>query len=167
MGASEVVLRDGVMRLMDEAQAANVRLAIATTTSFENIAALLAATLGPTALDRFAAIGAGDEVEHKKPAPDVYLAVLRKLDIHARHCVAIEDSVNGLRSAKAAALFTVVAPTYWTEHEDFSEADLMLPSLGSREAPLPDPIAAEIGAPWLGIAELEQKLVVRHEALRS
>ena len=162
--AGEVALRDGVERLLEEAQAANIRLAIATTTSFENIAALLAATLGPSALDRFAAIGAGDQVERKKPAPDVYLAVLQKLNISPEHCVAIEDSANGLQSAKAAKLFTVVTPTYWTQEEDFSEADILLPTLGSHEAPLPDSVAAQVGGQWLSITQLEHHLIARHKA---
>lgn len=166
VNAGDVVLREGIERLLDEAQAANVRVAMATTTSFENIAALLSATLGPSALDRFAAIGAGDEVEHKKPAPDVYLAVLQKLDLSAEHCVAIEDSANGLKSAKAAGLFTVVTPTYWTEEDDFSGADLVLPTLGSRETELPHAIAARVGSAWLGIEQLEHQLAARHEARR-
>lgn len=156
--AGDVALRDGVERLLDEAQAANVRVAIATTTSFENIASLLATTLGPSALDRFAAIGAGDQVARKKPAPDVYLAVLQKLNISSEHCVAIEDSVNGLRSAKAAGLFTVVTPTYWTEEEDFSEADIVLPTLGGPDATLPGSVAAQMGGQWLSITGLEHHL---------
>jgi beta-phosphoglucomutase-like phosphatase (HAD superfamily) len=166
VNAGDVALREGVERLLEEAQAANVRLAIATTTSFENIAALLASTLGPSALDRFAAIGAGDQVERKKPAPDVYLAVLQKLNLSPEHCVAIEDSVNGLQSAKAAELFTVVTPTYWTQDEDFSQADILLPTLGSHEAPLPDSVAAQVGGQWLSIAHLEHHLGTRHEARR-
>ncbi|MEO7430913.1 MAG: HAD family hydrolase [Dokdonella sp.] len=166
VNAGDVALREGVERLMDEAQAANVRLAIATTTSFDNIAALLSATLGPSALDRFAAIGAGDEVEHKKPAPDVYLAVLRKLDMSAENCVAIEDSANGVLSAKAAGLFTVVTPTYWTEEDDFSGADLVLPTLGSHETELPGTTAARVGRGGLGIEQLEDQLAARHVARR-
>ena len=74
-------------------------------------------------------VGAGDQVRHKKPAPEIYRFVLRELARPARECVAIEDSRNGLMAAKAAGLYTVVTPSFWTRDEDFSAADLVLPSL--------------------------------------
>jgi beta-phosphoglucomutase-like phosphatase (HAD superfamily) len=139
--SGEVPLREGVERLLDEARAAGVVLGIATTTTFDNIKALLQTSLGPHALGRFAVIGAGDQVPCKKPAPDIYKYVLRELGLRPQDCVAIEDSANGLASAKAAGLMTIVTPSYWTEREDFAAADLLLPSLGS-----------------LGIREIESQL---------
>jgi HAD superfamily hydrolase (TIGR01509 family) len=127
--AGRVSLRDGVARLIEEAASSNVQLAIASTTTLTNIEILLRATLGRHAVQRFAVIGAGDQVRHKKPAPEIYRFVLRELARSAGECVAIEDSRNGLMAAKAAALYTVVTPSFWTRHEDFSMADLVLPSL--------------------------------------
>ncbi|MGB6306223.1 MAG: HAD-IA family hydrolase, partial [Steroidobacteraceae bacterium] len=112
--AGAVSLRDGVARLIDEAAGANVQLAIASTTTLANIETLLRTTLGRYSLQRFAVIGAGDLVRHKKPAPEIYRFVLRELARSARECVAIEDSAHGLTAAKAAGLFTVVTPSYWT-----------------------------------------------------
>jgi beta-phosphoglucomutase-like phosphatase (HAD superfamily) len=154
----KVPLRDGATRLFDEAQAANVKLAIASTTTLANIEALLCANLGADALRRFAAIGAGDQVRHKKPAPDIYEFVLRELGLPPDDCVAIEDSSNGLAAAKAAGLFTVVTPGYWTLAEDFSAADLVLPSLGSETRPLPPRAAELIGSSVLGIREIDRQL---------
>jgi beta-phosphoglucomutase-like phosphatase (HAD superfamily) len=128
--AGQVPLRDGVERLIDEAAAANVQLAIASTTTLDNIETLLRTALGRYCLPRFAVIGAGDQVRHKKPAPEIYRFVLRELARSAEDCVAIEDSWNGLTAAKTAGLYTVVTPSYWTLAEDFSAADLVLPSLG-------------------------------------
>ena len=68
-------LRDGVTRLLEEAHRDGVPLAIATTTTFANIEALLTASLGPDALQRFAAIGSADD--------DRVAAI--KLAFHARH----------------------------------------------------------------------------------
>jgi HAD superfamily hydrolase (TIGR01509 family) len=124
-----VPLRPGVLRLLDEAAHHGVRVCIATTTTFANVEALLVTNLGPNALDRFAVIGAGDQVARKKPAADIYEWVLRQLGLQADECVAIEDSENGLRAAKAAGLYTIVTPSYWTAPEDFLAADLVLPSL--------------------------------------
>ena len=70
--AGKAPLRDGVERLLDEARHAGVRLAIATTTTFENIRALIDTNLGKGAIYRFDAIGSADDVARKKPAPDVY-----------------------------------------------------------------------------------------------
>lgn len=51
-----------------------------------------------------------EEVGHGKPAPDVYLAAMRRLGVAAHSCAAIEDSTNGLRSAAAAGLHLIAIP---------------------------------------------------------
>jgi HAD superfamily hydrolase (TIGR01509 family) len=153
-----VPLRDGVARLLDEAARAGVCLAIATTTTLANVEALLDVTLGAGAIDRFAVVGAGDHVTRKKPAADIYEYVLRRLGAAPAECAAIEDSANGLRAAKAAGLFTIVTPSYWTTTEDFSAADLVLPSLGSAEQPLTRDAAALAGGGMLGIREIDRRL---------
>ena len=79
-------------------------LAIATTTSRDNIDVLLAASLGEDWAQWFTAIVAGDEVPRKKPAPDVYLKVLSQLDLPASQCLAIEDSGIGLAAASGAGI---------------------------------------------------------------
>ena len=131
VAAGQVSLRDGVERLIDEAARANVQLAIASTTTLANIEALLRRTLGRYSMQRFAVVGAGDQVKRKKPAPEIYRFVLRELARSAPECVAIEDSSNGLKAAKTAGLYTVVTPSFWTRAEDFSAADLVLPSLAT------------------------------------
>jgi beta-phosphoglucomutase-like phosphatase (HAD superfamily) len=156
--AGDVSLRDGVERLIDEAARANIQLAIASTTTLANIEALLRTTLGRYSPQRFAVIGAGDQVRHKKPSPEIYRFVLRELARSARECVAIEDSANGLAAAKAAGLFTVVTPSFWTRTEDFSAADMVLPSLGCPARPLPPRAAALVGDAMLGIRELDREL---------
>ena len=51
-----------------------------------------------------------DEVEHGKPAPDVYLLAADRLAVEPEHAAAVEDSTNGLRSAAAAGLGVIAAP---------------------------------------------------------
>jgi HAD superfamily hydrolase (TIGR01509 family) len=58
----------------------------------------------------FAAVVSSEEVERGKPAPDVYLAVARALDVVAADCVAVEDSTNGIKSAVAARMRTIAVP---------------------------------------------------------
>jgi beta-phosphoglucomutase-like phosphatase (HAD superfamily) len=58
----------------------------------------------------FAAVVSSEEVAHGKPAPDVYLAAARLLGVAPDHCVAVEDSTNGIRAALAAATRVVAVP---------------------------------------------------------
>lgn len=153
-----VPLRAGVRRLLEEALAEGYKLAIASTTTAVNIDALLQATLGPRGLDMFTVIACGDQVLHKKPAPDIYLLALHGLGLLPQEAIAFEDSANGLRAATAAGLWTVVTPTFWTEDHDFRGAGLVLPHLGSPAQPLPgEPGRQLTSAAWLTCAE-----AVRH-----
>ena len=58
----------------------------------------------------FAAVVSSEEVAHGKPAPDVYLAAARELDVDPKDCAAIEDSTNGIKSAVAAGMRTIAVP---------------------------------------------------------
>jgi HAD superfamily hydrolase (TIGR01509 family) len=149
-------LRPGVARLIGETRAAGLRLGIASTTTSANISALIGAQFGADAWNWFEAMACGDVVPSKKPAPDIYTRALGMLRLQARDCVAFEDSVNGLRSAKAAGLYTVVTPTVWSEGQDFSAADLLLQSLGDPETPLDAGDAKRAGGPYLTLAQLQQ-----------
>ena len=129
IAAGGVALRPGVAELLAAARAGGVRLAVATTTTPDNVEALVRATMGVPAAAVFEVIAAGDEVAAKKPAPDVYELALARLGLPAAGCVAVEDLRNGLLAAKAAGLFTVVCPSRFTAGEDFAGADLVVPSL--------------------------------------
>ncbi len=159
VGMGNVPLRPGVARLIGEARAAGVPLAIASTTTPANVNALLTHALGLSAPGWFGAIATGDVVPNKKPAPDIYLLALGTLRLPAAGCVAIEDSALGVRAAKAAGLYTVAVPTSWTAAQDLGAADLVLPSLGDPREPLNAAAAARLGgAKMLGLAELERLL---------
>jgi beta-phosphoglucomutase-like phosphatase (HAD superfamily) len=125
-------LRPGVARLIAEARQAGIRLAIATTTSPENVEVLLRASLAPDALQWFEVIGAGDAAaKQKKPAPDVYLWVLERLGLPASACLALEDSENGIRSSLAAGIPTLVTESEYTRGQDFTGALGVLPDLAA------------------------------------
>lgn len=123
-------LRPGIARLIAEARAAGLRLAIATTTTADNVAALLEHSLATGAAGWFEVIGAGDVVPAKKPAPDIYQWVLAKLGLPAAACLAFEDSDNGLRAARDAGLTTVVTTNAYTCRQTFDGACVVLPELG-------------------------------------
>ena len=117
-----VALRPGVLALMSEARGQGLQLAIATTTSPVNIAALLRTAIGADWREHFLSIGDASNAPVKKPNPQVYMKVLGDLGIRAADCVAFEDSSNGLRAAMAAGLKTVITPTRFTAHHDFRGA---------------------------------------------
>jgi phosphoglycolate phosphatase-like HAD superfamily hydrolase len=73
---------------------------------------------------------AGDMVKAKKPAPDVYNLAVEKLNLNPADCVVVEDSRNGLLAAVAAGMTGVVTFNPLTQHEDFSEAAIVLSCLG-------------------------------------
>ena len=154
MERGRVPLRPGVRRLMAEARAAGVKLAIASTTSPDNVSALLEGALGYGALNEFSVIATGDAVSRKKPAPDIYLLALSRLGLTARRAVAFEDSAIGVAAAKAAGLLTVATPSDWTRDQDLRAADLVLPCLADPASPLGPGDARRIGAPCLGLEQL-------------
>jgi HAD superfamily hydrolase (TIGR01509 family) len=78
----------------------------------------------------FAAVVTGDQVTHRKPAPDVYLTAARRLGADPHHSVAIEDSSTGIAAARAAGLKTVAIPHWLTERHDLSAADLVVEHAG-------------------------------------
>lgn len=136
MARGAIPLRPGVQRLIDEARARNMRLAIATTTTPENVSALIGSTLPPGALDWFEVIGAGDIVPRKKPAPDIYDWVLQRLALPAAAVVAFEDSANGVASAVDAGIrHVVVTINDYTRTQDFAAADVVLDNLGEPDGP--------------------------------
>jgi HAD superfamily hydrolase (TIGR01509 family) len=126
-----IPLRPGVARLIEAAHEAGLRLAIATTTTPENITALLP----PELLRLFATVGAGDTVAQKKPAPDIYLWVLEQLHLPAAACLAVEDSANGLKASLGAGLPTLVTACEYTRDHDFSGALAVLSDLGEPGRP--------------------------------
>jgi HAD superfamily hydrolase (TIGR01509 family) len=124
-----IQLRPGFAALIEDARQAGVRLAIATTTSLPNVEALLSATLGERATGLFEIIAAGDTVARKKPAPDIYLSVLAQMQLSAAACLAVEDSCNGLQSALAAGIRTLVVRSNYTRQQEFTGAALVVDDL--------------------------------------
>jgi HAD superfamily hydrolase (TIGR01509 family) len=151
----DVPLRPGIARLIAEAAAAGLPVAIATTTTPANLDALLQAPFGARWRERFAAICDASTTQVKKSAPDVYLEVLWRLGLSGADCVAFEDSANGLHAARAAGIATVVTPTAYTA-QDVSEGALsVLPHLGDPDQPIPQHVCDET-CQWVDLATLRR-----------
>jgi HAD superfamily hydrolase (TIGR01509 family) len=138
--------RPGIRRLVTQAAASGWTLAVASTSAEESVRAVLTHAVGPELAAQFR-VFAGDIVGRKKPAPDIYLHALRELGIDAADAVVVEDSANGLRSALAAGLRTVITVSGYTADEDFTGAALVVVSLGDPGGPstvtLHDPLGLQ------------------------
>jgi beta-phosphoglucomutase-like phosphatase (HAD superfamily) len=77
----------------------------------------------------FECIRTRDDVARAKPAPDLYLSVLRHLGVHPSRAVAFEDSPNGALAARRAGMYCVVVPNAVTAALEFGEHHLRLDSL--------------------------------------
>lgn len=125
----QIPLRPGIKTLIEAAHGAGLKLAIATTTAPDNVAALLEMGLGPQWASLFGAVGCGDMVPNKKPAPDVYLWVMQQLAVSPAECIALEDSDNGLRAARAAGIRTYITRNAYTHGHRFEGAAAVLEDL--------------------------------------
>jgi HAD superfamily hydrolase (TIGR01509 family) len=136
LSEGHIPLRPGVERLLNEARNRQMRLAIATTTTPENVTALLENTLGRESIDWFEVIAAGDIVPAKKPAPDIFIWAMKKMDLTADEVVAFEDSRNGIISVQDAGIGKVVITVNgYTQDHDFSGASIILDQLGEADSP--------------------------------
>jgi HAD superfamily hydrolase (TIGR01509 family) len=135
LASGTVPLRPGVQRLLNDVRKAGLRLAIVTTTSPGNITALLEHSFSVPVTDWFEIIACGNVVAQKKPAPDIYHYTLEQMGLSPAACIAIEDSLNGLRSAVAAGVTTLITVNPYTDKQDFSGAAAVLDHLGEPDMP--------------------------------
>ncbi len=152
-----IPLRPGVKRLICEARDAGMRLAVATTTTPENVSALLENAMDPDAMSWFEVIAAGDIVPAKKPAPDIYLYAMEKLGLSPADCIAFEDSHNGIRSSMGADLKTIIAVNGYTTEDDFTGATIVLDHWGEPKVPF-NVLSGDAGAATYLDLELVKKL---------
>ncbi len=118
--------------------AADRRVAVASSAHADVITAALEAT-GLT--DVFEVVVSSDEVEHGKPAPDVYLEVARRLEVAPASALVVEDSRNGVLAGKAAGMRVVLVPNHSVPPAPgaVEAADLVLERLADLD---PDAIGA-------------------------
>jgi HAD superfamily hydrolase (TIGR01509 family) len=160
-----IPLRPGVRRLLQEARDAGLRLGIATTTTPVNVNALLEYSLAADAVSWFEVIAAGDIVPKKKPAPDIYEYALREFGVPASHCIAFEDSGNGVRSACGAGIATLVTVSDYAAEDDFTGASLVLDHLGDPGQPF-QVLAGDAGGASYTTLPLLQRLADQGEGRR-
>ena len=127
---ARAIERDGALneeaaRAVDYVAGLGLRLALASGSPMRLIQAVL--SLGGLA-DRFEVVLTAEDEEHGKPDPAVYRSAARALGVAADRCLAVEDSINGIRSAKAAGMVCVAIPVSGVT-DGFEGADLVLGSI--------------------------------------
>jgi sugar-phosphatase len=119
-------LNAGTLEAIDRFRALGLPLALASSSPMRLIEAVL--RMGHLE-DRFDVVLSGEDEEHGKPAPDVYLSAARALGTAPERCLAIEDSINGVTAAKAAGMVAIAVPPPETRGGDIGGADLILHTL--------------------------------------
>ncbi|KAF5198151.1 Haloacid dehalogenase-like hydrolase domain-containing protein [Thalictrum thalictroides] len=121
--------RPGVLRLMDEAKAAGIKLAVCSAATKSSVILCLENLIG---MERFHGLDcflAGDDVKEKKPDPSIYITASEKLGLLGKNCMVVEDSVIGLQAATSAGMPCVITYTTSTASQDFKEASAIYPDL--------------------------------------
>ena len=117
----------GIRELLAQLRAAGLPTAIASSAPARWVAGAVE-RIGIRPL--FDAVVTGDQVAHRKPAPDVYLEAARRLGVDPARSIAIEDSGPGITAALAAGMKAIAIPHWLTERHDLSGADLTVAHAG-------------------------------------
>ncbi len=125
------VARPGVVAYLDAAAQMGLRTAIASSSDW----LWISENLGRIGLvERFETICTADDVTNTKPDPELYQLALARLGLQGSEAIVFEDTVNGIAAAKAAGCYGVAVPNKATRQLNFSQADLVIPSMA--EMPL-------------------------------
>ena len=113
-----VPVKKGLFELLDFIKEAGLKCAVATSTrresAFKNLTSI-------GAYDYLDGIAYGDEIEHSKPAPDIFLKAAGIVGVKPEECIVIEDSINGIKAGHAANMKVVHVPDTIKIKEDIRE----------------------------------------------
>jgi HAD superfamily hydrolase (TIGR01509 family) len=126
------VARPGLDKILESASQLGLPMAVASSATLATIHLVVDML---NVRQYFKSLTSGEEVEHGKPSPDVFLLAARRLGVDPEHCLVIEDTLNGIRAAKAAGMWCIAIPCQATMHQDHSLADLQLSSLSEVDLP--------------------------------
>jgi mannitol-1-/sugar-/sorbitol-6-/2-deoxyglucose-6-phosphatase len=124
------LLLDGARDAVDHARSLGLGVALASSSPMALILAVL--TLDGLAA-KFDVVVSGEDEERGKPDPAVFLSAARRLKVPPERCLAVEDSINGVRAAKAAGMLCVAVPAVGGDADVAIEADLVLGSIGELD----------------------------------
>ena len=130
LASGELKLRPGIKKLVEDALARNVPVAVCSNSNYRPVRAIIESFFDLANAD--IPVYGGDSVLQKKPNPEIYTTAADKFNIRDySKCLVIEDSNMGLVAAKKAGMRCVVTTSKFTMDEDFSKADLVVSDLES------------------------------------
>ena len=124
--ASKLVPMPGVETLFSECKLRGVKLAVVSSAQVDRLA-LIIDGLGLTKYIDI--MVSANDVHNVKPHPEPYIVAAEKLGVSPEECVVVEDSVTGVKSAKAAGMKVIAVPNEYTRRMDFSLADKRVDSI--------------------------------------
>ncbi|MBN1558621.1 HAD family phosphatase, partial [candidate division KSB1 bacterium] len=134
--ASPLVAQDGIREIVQAGRANGIKLALCTTSTRRQVDKVFTKvrdnSFDPALF--FVAIVTGDSVARKKPHPEPYLTAAERLGESPRDCLAIEDSISGIQSAKAAGCFCIALRQPYNRHISFAAADRVVKNLAEIPA---------------------------------
>lgn len=129
-GIAREGLNPGAIKAVDYFRERGLRTALASSSPMSLIRAVLSVDgLG----ERFEVVHSAEHEERGKPEPDVYVSTARAMGVDPERCLAIEDSLNGVRSAKAAGMVCIALPETPPDDGPFGDADLVIRSLAELD----------------------------------
>lgn len=105
---SSVQAVSGALEFLSEAQQRRIKMIVATGNKAEETKIILAKA---GIADFFDQIVSQKDVEHQKPAPDIFLLAAQKLGLSPQDCIVFEDGINGVKAAKAGGIYCVALDT--------------------------------------------------------
>jgi len=116
----------GVHDFIKKCRQMNKKIAIASSADLRKVRGNLQEINLP--FSTFDAVITGEDVVHKKPSPEIFLAAAQKIGLNAQNCLVVEDAVNGVAAAKAAGAKCLALTTSFTQN-DLAAADWFAPNL--------------------------------------
>jgi HAD superfamily hydrolase (TIGR01509 family) len=124
--SSQLPAVDGVVAQIADAQRLGLGLGVASSSTAEWVHGHLE-RLG--LIQHFGTLVTREDVSEVKPNPEIYALAASRLGVEPHEAIALEDSPNGIASAKAAGLFCVAIPNPLTASMNLDAADLLVPKL--------------------------------------
>lgn len=123
IGSGQVKARPGVLRLMEEARADGLKLAVCSAATKSSVIFVVEQLLGRKQYEALDVFMAGDDVPEKKPDPSIYTIASQRLGVEPSECIVFEDSSIGLRAAQGAGMRCIMTYTSSTASEAFDGAE--------------------------------------------
>ncbi len=118
---NEVPLKEGAFEFLANCEKKGIKLGIASSNSTELIEQVLSSH---SIRDRFTSVKSGTQILKGKPAPDVYLAVAKELNVAPEKCLVFEDLVDGIKAGKNAGMTVVAVSDDYSRHSDDMKKEL-------------------------------------------